>query len=89
MPWPTAIRAPTSLRLVPLIMVSAVTGPGIMTPVSEISITEARNSGRLEVFVIVVKTTLSIPYPPLLGELGGSWGTPPNHGMLYPVTLPG
>jgi len=50
-----------------------------MTPVSEISITETKNSGRLEVFVIAVKTTLSAPLASYsLGELVGRWGTPPD-----------
>ena len=43
-PWPRAMSAPASLRVAPLVIVTAVTGPGAMTPVSDIAVTVARRA---------------------------------------------
>ncbi len=41
-PWPKAIRAPPFPLSLPFAMVTAVTGPGIITPESDMMATEAR-----------------------------------------------
>ena len=53
-PWPMAIKAPASLRCDPLVIATAVTGPGIITPVSDMAKTERRNNGRLVVSVTMI-----------------------------------
>ena len=47
MPCPTAISAPAYRERAPIAMAAAVTGPGAITPESDITITSAKKSSRL------------------------------------------
>jgi hypothetical protein len=48
-----ATRTPAHLRCDPLVIVTAVTGPGIITPEAERKMTEPRNRGRLSVLAVI------------------------------------
>ena len=46
MPWPSAMSRPASLRCRPFVTVTAVTGPGAITPVREMVVTVASKAMR-------------------------------------------
>lgn len=58
-PWPTATSAPALPSRLPLAIVTAVTGPGIITPERDMTITEARKTR-----IFNIKSKLQKIHPP-------------------------
>src|SRR5512136_1063676 len=57
MAWPNATMRPAHLLFVPFEMTTAVTGPGIMTPLADMPMTHSRNSGSVDGAVVLMDAT--------------------------------
>src|SRR5512136_748169 len=55
--WPTATIRPAHLLCVPFEMTTAVTGPGIMTPLADMPMTHSMNNGSVDGAVVLIDRT--------------------------------